>query len=140
MTTAPSSESTLHEELKGLHAQLWWQLQWSDTEEVLLWVLKKCTELLERHVSVPEHNSSWETVRTRVFDAYTRLARVLGRNSPEAIKADTKQMLIKLTAKVEYKNPPWRKPKGVLVWDPNMSVPVQHIENVVTPYLELIHK
>jgi hypothetical protein len=136
MTMPTQPQPTLEEGLRELHLQLWQQLQsgfsWSDAEQVLLDVWASYARLVEQYVSVPQYNTPWETVRAHVVDVYVRLAKVLGRNSPEAIKADMKDMLIKLGKVVEYPNSPGKKPENYA----KNSGPEQHIEYVIKPPLD----
>lgn len=97
---------TLEQWLEEFHEQLWQQLHsglsWSDAEDVLLDTLARSIHLLEQHVSIPQSNTPWETVRSRLIDSYIWLATLLGRNTPDAVIADAIQQIREISSQLEY--------------------------------------
>ena len=131
MSQPNQSEDTLEQGLRELHERLWQQLQsrlsWSDAERVLLEVWSSYARLLEQHVSIPQYNSPWEIIRPDVVDIWIQLAKLLGRNSPEAVRADTKVLIWKIASLIDYSPGSGRGSK---------VTPEEHLENVVKPYLD----
>lgn len=100
----------------------------AETQAVMLDVMERSAQFVEANVAVPQFNSKEATgVRTLVFNVYHRLAKVLGRNTPEAVKADTKAMIAMAAERIDY-SPGSGHASRV--------TPQEHIVNVVKPLLD----
>jgi hypothetical protein len=111
----------------------------AETQAVMLDVMERSAQFVEANISVPQFNSKEATgVRTLVFNVYHRLAKVLGRNTHEAVKADLRALLAAASERIKYTNRPGRKPKAIIAQldsnEPNG--PDQHIERVIQPVLD----
>lgn len=100
----------------------------AETQAVMLDVMERSAQFVEANVAVPQFNGKEATgVRTLVFNVYHRLAKVLGRNTPEAVKADTKSMLIALGDRIVHR--PGQGKRADMT-------PSEHIEKVIAPVLD----
>lgn len=98
----------------------------ANAERVSLLVLERISALVWQTVDVPVTPTS-SGVRQMVFTIYDRLATLLGRNSPEAVKADTSVRLQSLGEKISFRPGVGNKQK---------TNPCDHIQNVIVPQLD----
>ncbi|MFP8778090.1 hypothetical protein [Hydrogenophaga sp. RWCD_12] len=110
----------------------------AETQAAMLEVMERSAQFVEASVAIPQFNTQEASgVRTLVFNVYHRLAKVLGRNTPEAVKADTKAMLAAASDRISYKTPPGRKPKTYKPADVGeLEGPELHIRDVIAPVLD----
>lgn len=100
----------------------------TETQAAMLEVMERSAQFVEANVTVSQFNTQEATgVRTLVFNVYHRLAKVLGRNTPEAVKADTKSMLIALGDRIVHRPGQGRRDGGA---------PSQHITTVIAPEVD----
>jgi hypothetical protein len=100
----------------------------AETQSAMFEVLERSAQFVEANVAVPQFNSKEATgVRTLVFNVYDRLAKVLGRNTPEAVKADTKAKIVLVAEHIEHA-PGYGRASKV--------TPQEHVVNVVMPLLD----
>ncbi len=100
----------------------------AETQAAMLDVMERSAHFVEANVAVPQFNTKETTgVRTLVFNVYNRLAKVLGRNTPEAVRADTKVMISMMAERIDH-TPGFGRASKVS--------PQEHITNVVMPFLD----
>ncbi len=95
----------------------------TNTERVLLDVLERASALLEQNVAVPAIPTSTTRVRNAVFNVFERTGRLLGRNTSEAIAADTASMLGRLKARGELDSYVGGRGSNPQEWVANHIVP-----------------
>ena len=109
----------------------------ANAEKVILEMLEKVSLLLEQNVVVLAYNTELSSTRQLVFRVYHRLAKILGRNTVEAVRADTKAMLAAASGRLSYTIPRGRKPKTYSPSnDSELDGPELHIEDVIEPILD----
>lgn len=100
----------------------------AETQAAILEVMERSAQFVETNVAVPQFNTPGvDGVRALVFNVYTRLAKVLGRNTPEAVKADAKAMIVLAAERIDYSPGSGRASK---------VSPQEHIANVVVPLMD----
>ena len=100
----------------------------AETQAAMLEVMERSAQFVEANVAVPQFNSKEATgVRILVFNVYARLAKVLGRNTPESVKADAKAMIVLAAERIDYSPGSGRASK---------VSPQEHIANVVVPLMD----
>lgn len=101
-------------------------------------VMEQSAQFVETHISIPQFNTPDSGVRALVFGVYHRLAKVLGRNTAEAVKVDIRTMLVAAGERIKYTNSPGRKPKTSAKPQDKTEPqgPELHIEQVIQPLLD----
>lgn len=110
----------------------------SKTQALMLDVMEQSSQFVAQNIAVPQFNTKDVGDRTLVFNVYSRLAKLLGRNTPDAIKADIRGMLNAAGDEIKYTNSPGRKPKASAQQQDksNLQGPELHIDQIIQPLLD----
>lgn len=100
----------------------------ANAEKVILETLEQCSLLLEQNVVVLSYNTELSNTRRLVFRIFHRLGKILGRNTVEAVRADTRAMLIALGDRIAYR--PGQGKRADMT-------PSEHVDKVISPLLDV---
>lgn len=99
----------------------------SNAQMAMLQMMEQSSQLVVKNMVIPQFNSRAPGIRVLVFNVYSRLAKLLGRNTEEAVRADFKAMLNSASEHITYNPGLGRSSK---------TSPVDHISNVIEPLLD----
>ena len=103
-----------------------------NVDRVALSVLEKVSALVVQNISIPQTPATSSPARQAVFNTFERLGKLLGRNTAEAIRADTIRR-IQQSAELAFQN---GEIYGKRNWNGNGLEPSEWITKQVLPHVD----